>query len=74
MVFKKKEQPVKAKEEKIFEARAPEFRGNGVAVWVNKTEEGKTFLSIKILNSITVAAFKNEPQPDPQPQPQEDQL
>ncbi len=37
--------------------RKPDFKGDGVAVWRNTDKNGKEYLSIKILNSITVAAF-----------------
>ncbi len=43
-----------------FKARRPDYRGEGVAVWLNK-KEGREWLSIKVdgLDS-TVVAFKNE--------------
>ena len=44
-----------------FEARQPDFRGDGVAVWIGETKEGKKMLTIKVLNSINLKAFKNEP-------------
>lgn len=37
----------------------PAFKGDGVAVWINKDKNGKEYLSIKILNSFSVAAFDN---------------
>jgi len=41
----------------------PQYKGDGVAVWVNKDKNGKTYLSIQLLgkNGIKVHAFKNEP-------------
>ena len=41
--------------------KQPDYKGDGVAVWINKDKNGKTYLSIKLLGSIIVAAFKNEP-------------
>lgn len=37
----------------------PDFIGNGVAVWVNE-KDGKEYLSITILGSLTVVAFPNK--------------
>ena len=52
--------------EKKNEPRAPDYKGDGVAVWVNEGEQGKPkYLSIKVLNSITLAAWKNVPKPKP---------
>lgn len=41
----------------------PAYKGDGVAVWLNKDKNGQTYLSIKLLGSISVNAFKNEPKP-----------
>lgn len=46
--------------------RRPDYKGDGVAVWINE-KDGKTYLSIKLLNSISVAAWKNEPKEQPKP-------
>ena len=40
-----------------FVPSRPTYKGDGVAVWVRKDKNGKEYLSIKILNSITVVAF-----------------
>lgn len=41
---------------------APHFRGDGVAVWVNKDKNGKPYLNIHLLNnSIKVVAFEYVP-------------
>lgn len=40
--------------------RHPDFKGEGVAVWKEKTKDGKPYLSIVVLNSIRVRAFLNE--------------
>ena len=47
--------------DETFVKRAPDYKGDGVAVWVKQTREGKPYLSIKLLGSVNVAAFKNEP-------------
>lgn len=41
----------------------PTFKGDGVAVWVNKTKDGKQYLSIQLFGSkgIKINAFKYEP-------------
>ena len=44
-----------------FKERQPDFKGDGVAVWIAEDKNGKPYLSIKLLNSILVRAFKNEP-------------
>lgn len=41
------------------EPQPPAFKGNGVAVWVNQTEDGRDYLSIKILDSFYVNAWDN---------------
>ena len=41
--------------------KAPDYKGDGVAVWIEKDKNGKAYLSIKILNGMHVNAFKNEP-------------
>jgi hypothetical protein len=40
----------------------PMYKGDGVAVWMNKTKEGKDYLSIQLLgkNGFKVNAFLNE--------------
>ncbi len=53
-------------------ARAPDFKGDGAAVWVNLDKNGNKYLSVKILNSAVVNCFKNEPKPPvPVAQPEE---
>lgn len=44
-----------------FKARQPDYKGDGVAVWVGETKDKEPMLTIKVLNSISVKAFKNEP-------------
>lgn len=39
----------------------PSFKGDGVAVWVNEDQNGKQYLSVKFLNSITVNCFQYVP-------------
>jgi len=41
----------------------PKFKGDGVAVWVNKDKNGNPYLRICLLGSVWVSAFKNEPKP-----------
>lgn len=49
------------------DARAPDYKGEGVAVWKNYTKDGKLYLSIKILGNINLNAWKNEPKPQAPP-------
>jgi hypothetical protein len=41
--------------------RAPDFKGDGVAVWVNKDKNKKQYLSINVVGHNNIAAFKYEP-------------
>lgn len=50
-------------DKKEFTAREPDFKGDGVAVWLAKDKNGQTYLNIKVLNSIHVRAFKHVPKP-----------
>lgn len=44
-----------------FKPKAPQYVGDGVAVWTDITKDGKTFLKVKILGGPVVNCFKNEP-------------
>jgi len=46
--------------DKEFKPEPPKYKGDGVAVWVSNDKDGIPFLTIKVLNSITLKAFKNE--------------
>ena len=50
------------KETKVKAGSPPDFSGDGVAVWVNETKDGKPYLSIQLLgkNGIKVNAFEVE--------------
>jgi hypothetical protein len=51
-----------------FKARAPDYKGDGIAVWVGQDKAGKPFLKVsKPEWSKAVFAFKNEPKPSPTP-------
>ena len=44
-----------------FKPRKPDFKGDGVAVWVNRDKHGEDYLAIKIAIGklgVTVNAFK----------------
>ena len=46
--------------------RQPDYKGDGVAVWINETKKGEKYLSINLLNSsIKTAAFKYVPKEKP---------
>jgi hypothetical protein len=47
------------KEEKKDTARRPDYKGDGVSVWVNTRENGQTYLSINIIGMSTIYANKN---------------
>lgn len=42
-------------------ARAPDYSGDGLAVWVNKDKNKKTYLNIKVLGGKSIPCFKVEP-------------
>ena len=48
------------KEERFIPV-APQFKGDGVAVWTAKDKNNKTYLKIKLVGHSAVLAFKNEP-------------
>lgn len=50
------------KETKQKAGSPPDFSGDGIAIWVNETKEGKPYLSIQLFgkNGIKVNAFKVE--------------
>jgi len=59
------------------EIRPPEFKGEGVAVWVNYDKNRRQYLSVKILGNIVLNAWKNVPKPKelpPEPEPREIQI
>ena len=49
--------------------RQPDFKGDGIAVWINRDKNNNQYLSVKLLGSINLAAFKNKPKPTPPQQP-----
>lgn len=46
---------------------APDYKGDGVCVWINQDRNGKVYLSIQILgkHGLKLVAFKNEPREKP---------
>jgi len=51
-----------------FEKRAPDYKGNGIAVWVGE-HEGEPVLTIKKDEwAKSLKAFKNKPKPKPEEQ------
>lgn len=48
----------------------PDFKSDGVAVWVNKTKDKETYLSIQMAGHNKVNVFKYKPRPKEQPEPQ----
>ncbi len=54
---------------KKFEPKQADYKGDGCAGWLGTDKNGKTYITIKILNSITIKLFKNEPKPIEKPKP-----
>lgn len=44
--------------------KTPDYKGDGVAVWIKQDKNGKDYLSICVAGSINVVAFKYEPKKD----------
>ena len=40
---------------------SPDYKGDGVAIWVNLDKNGKQFLSVKLAGHNPVNAWKHEP-------------
>jgi hypothetical protein len=40
--------------------RKPDFKGDGVAVWINTAKNGNKYLSIKVTGHEKIIAFENE--------------
>ena len=47
------------------ETRKPDFRGEGISVWVTTKSDGEPFLYVKVLGNITLRAWKNKPKEPP---------
>ena len=52
-------------DEKQKVGNPPKFKGDGVAVWVNKDKNNKTYLTVQLMgkNGIRVNCFEYEPEP-----------
>lgn len=37
-----------------FKARKPDFKGDGIAIWKEKTVKGDTFLKVKVLGGKAI--------------------
>ena len=44
-------------QENIKQVNKPTYKGDGVAVWVNKDKNGREYLAIKLVGHSVVAAF-----------------
>lgn len=46
---------------------APDFKGDGLAIWKNQKKDGELYLSVQLFGSrgIKVNCFKNEPRQQP---------
>ena len=43
--------------------RAPDYSGDGIAVWVQKDKNNKTYLSVRVLQNQYINCFKVETKP-----------
>ena len=55
MVFEKPQDVVKG--------AVPDFKGDGIAIWVKKDKNGKEYLSCCILGNVNIPAWKYDPKP-----------
>ena len=39
--------------------RTPDFKNDGIAVWINKTKSGREYLNIQLTGHNTIYAYKN---------------
>lgn len=44
----------------VKNGRTPDFKGDGVSVWMNTDKNGKPYLAISVLNNKPIHAFKYE--------------
>ena len=44
-----------------FTPRAPDYTGDGIAIWKSVDKNSKTFLKVSVLGGKAIACFKNEP-------------
>lgn len=56
-------------EKRERKGRAPDYKGKGIDIWINKDKNGNPYLSVKILESISVNCFKYEPKVVEEDQP-----
>ena len=47
--------------------KPPDYKADGVAVWVNKKANGEKYLSIKIVGHEKIVAWANIPKDEPRP-------
>lgn len=48
-------------EEAKFKPSAPDYHGDGIAIWKATDKNGKTFLKVTVLGGKAINCFKNEP-------------
>ena len=44
--------------------KRPDYKSDGVAIWINKTKDNETYLSVKMVGHNAVNVFKNTPKED----------
>ena len=48
-------------QEQAKQKRHPDFKGDGVAVWINYDKNNNQYLSISILGNLKINVFKYQP-------------
>ena len=57
--------------DKGFTPKAPDYSGDGVAIWKATDKNGKTFLKVCVLGGKAINCFKVEPKEKVAPTPAE---
>lgn len=50
-------------ENKGFVPRAPDYSGDGIAIWKGTDKNGKTYLKVSVLGGKAINCFRVEPKP-----------
>jgi len=55
-----KQQHMNQEQKQASTPRKPDFTGDGVAVWINKTATGSIYLNIKVVGHEQIYAYLNK--------------
>lgn len=46
-----------------FQAKAPDYRGDGIAIWKGTDKNGQIYLKVKVLGGKSIPCFKVKERP-----------